>query len=112
MLLCSFFILNLNETGVFVLHLHFSNVFKKCSKKQSFKTIFKYEEKVSHADQFHNFGTKWYILKLRYLVLAKTSCSKDLNRVKLSFKSIRPQFYFEIAGLASAAKRQEIQNKD
>ena len=35
---------------------------------------------------------------------------KDLSRVKTSFKSVPLQFYFEIAGLASAKKWQEIQN--
>ena len=36
--------------------------------------------------------------------------SKDLSRVKAVFKSVPPQFYFEIAGLASAEKWREIQN--
>ena len=35
---------------------------------------------------------------------------KDLSRVKAGFKSVPPQFYFEIAGLASAVKWPEIQN--
>ena len=35
---------------------------------------------------------------------------KDLSRVKPGFKSVPPQFYFEIAGLASAIKWREIQN--
>ena len=35
---------------------------------------------------------------------------KDLSRVKASFKSIHLQFYFEIAGLASAEKWREIEN--
>ena len=35
---------------------------------------------------------------------------KDLSRVKPGFKSVPPQFYFEITGLASAKKWQEIQN--
>ena len=34
---------------------------------------------------------------------------KDLSRV-LGFKSVPLQFYFEIAGLASAKKWREIQN--
>ena len=37
---------------------------------------------------------------------------KDLSRVKPAFKSVPPQFYFEIAGLASAVKWREIQNID
>ena len=37
---------------------------------------------------------------------------KDLSRVKPGFKSFHPQFYFEIAGLASAVKWREIQNID
>ena len=36
--------------------------------------------------------------------------NKDLSRVKASFKSVPLQFYFEIAGLASAKKWWEIQN--
>ena len=35
---------------------------------------------------------------------------KDLSRVKAGFKSIPLQFYFEIAGLASAEMWREIQN--
>ena len=35
---------------------------------------------------------------------------KDLIMVKPGFKSVPPQFYFEIAGLASAVKWREIQN--
>ena len=35
---------------------------------------------------------------------------KDLSRVKTGFKSVPLQFYFEIAGLASAKKWQKIQN--
>ena len=35
---------------------------------------------------------------------------KDLSRVKPGFKSVPFQFYFEIAGLASAKKWREIQN--
>ena len=34
---------------------------------------------------------------------------KDLSRVKASFKSVPPQLYFEIAGLASAKKWRKIQ---
>ena len=36
---------------------------------------------------------------------------KDLSRVKLGFKSVPPQFYFEIAGLAGGEKWREIQNR-
>ena len=35
---------------------------------------------------------------------------KDLSKVKPIFKSVPLQFYFEIAGLFSAKKWQEIQN--
>ena len=35
---------------------------------------------------------------------------KDLSRVKSGFKSVALQFYFEIAGLASAEKWRKIQN--
>ena len=35
---------------------------------------------------------------------------KDLSRVKTNFKSVPLQFYFEIAGLASAEKWRKIQN--
>ena len=35
---------------------------------------------------------------------------KDLSRVKASFKSVPPQLYFEIVGLASTVKWRKIQN--
>ena len=35
---------------------------------------------------------------------------EDLSRIKHSFKRVPLQFYFEIAGLASAKKWHEIQN--
>ena len=38
--------------------------------------------------------------------------AKDLSRVKSGFESVPPQFYFEIAGLASAVKWRKIQNID
>ena len=34
---------------------------------------------------------------------------KDLSRVKSGFKSVAPQFHFEITRLASAVKWREIQ---
>ena len=37
---------------------------------------------------------------------------KDLSRVEAGFKRVPPQFYFEIAGLASALKWREVQNID
>ena len=37
---------------------------------------------------------------------------KDLSRIKPGFKSVPPQFHFEITGLASAVKWREIQNID
>ena len=37
---------------------------------------------------------------------------KDFSRVKPGFKSVPPQFHFEIAGLASAIKWREIQSID
>ena len=37
---------------------------------------------------------------------------KDLSKVKLGFKSVPLQLYFEIAGLASAVKWRKIQNID
>ena len=36
---------------------------------------------------------------------------KDLRKVQPSFKSVPPQLYFDIAGLASTKKWREIQNK-
>ena len=38
--------------------------------------------------------------------------NKDLSNVKPGFKSVPAQFYFEIAGLASAVKWRKIQNID
>ena len=35
---------------------------------------------------------------------------KDLSRVKSGFKSVPPQFYFEIAGLVSAVKSTALRN--
>ena len=37
---------------------------------------------------------------------------KDLSRVKTNFESVPLQFYFKIAGLASAEKWHKIQNID
>ena len=42
-------------------------------------------------------------------MLADKNC-KDLSRVKAAFKSVPLQFHFEIVGLTSAKKWQEIQN--
>ena len=43
-------------------------------------------------------------------IVAVPANFKTLSRVKHGFKSVPPQFYFEIAGLASAEKWREIQN--
>ena len=60
-----------------------------------------------------------YILKLQLNeygkilnLLSINIVFKDLRRVKPNFKSVPPQFYFEIAGPASAVKWHEIQNID
>ena len=45
----------------------------------------------------------------QHVVSNKRLLFKDLSRVKPSFKSVPPQRYFEIAGLASVKKWQEIQ---
>ena len=37
---------------------------------------------------------------------------KDLSKVKPGFKSVPPQFYFEIAGLVSVVNWRKIQNID
>ena len=46
---------------------------------------------------------------LSEIIFWETFC-KDLSRVKTDFKSVPLQFYFEIAGLASAKKWHKIQN--
>ena len=40
----------------------------------------------------------------------KTAICKDLSSTKNGFKSVPPQLYFEISGLASAKKWRKIQN--
>ena len=43
-------------------------------------------------------------------LFSKRQLLKDLRKVKPSFKSVPPQLYFEIAGLASTEKWRKIQN--
>ena len=55
---------------------------------------------------------RWKLKNVEILFFPNLHLVKDLSRVKCSFKKVPPQFYFEIARLASAVKWREIQNID
>ena len=54
---------------------------------------------------------KLLLISILHLVIQGNSLfGKDLSKVNPDFKSVPPQLYFEIAGLASTKKWREIQN--